>query len=317
MLVEKSALNDHEKEISMEQRRLSHQLQTSVARIQQIERRGHSIAFVSVWIVIVLLLALLLFLTSKGVEPFLSGNLNIRQFFSTDWNPSKQHFGALSIILGSLSVTIGATLISAPLGISVAIFMTEIAPSWGRKLLQPATEILVGIPSVVYGFLGLSVIVPFIGKQINGLGFGLLAGILVLSLMILPTIISVSSDAITAVPHTYREASYALGATRWQTISRIVVRAAFPGLLTAVILGMARAFGEALAVQMVIGNIPNLPFNLFTSISTLTSMITQNMGNTVPTEVFHQVLWSMGLVLLLITLLFVLLIRLITKWRTF
>jgi phosphate transport system permease protein len=300
----------------MEQQRLAQRLQAPTPRLQQIEWRGRSVTFVSVWTVIIILLALLSFITFKGIQPFMYGDIHVGQFFSMDWNPSKQQFGALSIILGSLFVTLGATIISAPLGIGAAIFMTEIAPSWGRKLLQPATEILVGIPSVVYGFLGLTVLVPFIGKQIDGLGFGLLAGILVLSLMILPTIISISADAIASVPQTYREASYALGATRWQTISRIVIRAALPGLLTAIVLGMARAFGEALAVQMVIGNVPNVPFDLFTSISTLTSIITQNMGNTVPTEVFHQVLWSMGLILLLITLLFVLLIRLLTKRRT-
>jgi phosphate transport system permease protein len=134
-------------------------------------------------------------------------------------------------------------------------------------------------------------------------------------LMILPTIISISVDAIESVPQKYRESSYALGATRWQTISRIVIKTALPGLMTAVVLGMARAFGEALAVQMVIGNIPNMPFHLFTSIHTLTSMITQNMGNTVPSETFHQVLWSMGLMLLLITLAFILLIRFFTRRR--
>lgn len=294
---------------------LAEQLQTPAKKIFWTEWRGRSITYVSVWIVILVLLSLLWFITSKGLQPFLNGNMTFSQFFSTNWSPQDDKFGSLNIMLGSFMVTIGATIISAPLGISAAIFMTEIAPKWGRKFLQPATEILVGIPSVVYGFIGLTLLVPFLGKLIGGIGFGLLAGILVLSIMILPTIISISVDAIESVPQKYREGSYALGATRWQTIWKIVLKTALPGLMTAVVLGMARAFGEALAVQMVIGNVPNAPFQLFTSIHTLTSMITQNMGNTVPSETFNQVLWSMGLVLLLITLVFILIIRLITQRR--
>jgi phosphate transport system permease protein len=294
---------------------LAEQLRNPAKKIFWTEWRGRSITYVSVWVVILVLLSLLWFITSKGLQPFLNGDITWSQFFSTDWSPQDDKYGSLHIILGSFAVTIGATIISAPLGISAAIFMTEIAPKWGRKLLQPATEILVGIPSVVYGFIGLTLLVPFLGKLSGGIGFGLLAGILVLSIMILPTIISISVDAIESVPQKYREGSYALGATRWQTIWKIVLRTALPGLMTAVVLGMARAFGEALAVQMVIGNVPNAPFQLFTSIHTLTSMITQNMGNTVPSETYNQILWSMGLVLLLITLVFILIIRLITRRR--
>ncbi|MCH5584374.1 phosphate ABC transporter permease subunit PstC [Shimazuella sp. AN120528] len=294
---------------------LAEKLQTPARRIFWTEWRGRSITYVSVWIVILILLSLLWFITSKGLQPFLNGEITLSQFFSTNWSPQDNKFGSLYIMLGSFMVTIGATLISAPLGISAAIFMTEIAPKWGKKVLQPATEILVGIPSVVYGFIGLTLLVPFIGKLIGGIGFGLLSGILVLSIMILPTIISISVDAIEAVPQKYREGSYALGATRWQTIWKIVLKTALPGLMTAVVLGMARAFGEALAVQMVIGNVPNAPFHFFISIHTLTSMITQNMGNTVPGETFNQILWSMALVLLLMTLVFILVIRLITRRR--
>ncbi|WP_237446558.1 phosphate ABC transporter permease subunit PstC [Shimazuella alba] len=294
---------------------LAVQLQTPAKRMFWMEWRGRSITYISVWIVILVLLSLLWFITSKGLQPFLNGEVTLSQFFSSNWNPQDNKFGSLYIMLGSFMVTICATIISAPLGISAAVFMTEIAPKWGKKVLQPTTEILVGIPSVVYGFIGLTLLVPFIGKFVGGVGFGLLAGTLVLSIMILPTIISISVDAIESVPQKYREGSYALGATRWQTIWRIVLKTALPGLMTAVVLGMARAFGEALAVQMVIGNVPNAPFDFFTSISTLTSMITQNMGNTVPSETFNQILWSMGLVLLLITLVFILLIRFITRRR--
>lgn len=294
---------------------LANQLQMQSTKFWGTEWQGRSMTYVSVWIVVVVLLSLLWFITSKGLQPFLNGEISIRAFFSTDWSPQDNKFGSLYIMLGSFMVTIGATIISAPFGISVAIFMIEIAPKWGKKILQPATEILVGIPSVVYGFIGLTLLVPFIGKGVGGVGFGLLAGVLVLSIMILPTIISISADAIEAVPQTYREGSYALGATRLQTIWKIVLKTARPGLMTAVVLGMARAFGEALAVQMVIGNVPNAPFQLFISIHTLTSMITQNMGNTVPSEIFNQILWSMGLVLLLMTLGFILVVRLISRRR--
>jgi phosphate transport system permease protein len=218
-------------------------------------------------------------------------------------------FGALPFILGSAAVTLLSALVSAPLGIGAALFMTEIAPGWGRKLLQPVMEILVGIPSVVYGFAGLTIIVPFIRNEAGGTGFSLLAGVLVLSVMILPTITSIAVDAIRALPRQLREGSYALGATRWQTISRLVMRAALPGMITGVVLGMARAFGEALAVQMVVGNADNLPTGLLTPISTLTSVITLNMGNTVQGTPYNSALWSMAFILLMMTLLFILLIR--------
>ena len=133
--------------------------------------------------------------------------------------------------------------------------MTEIAPSWGRKILQPVIELLVGIPSVVYGFIGLTVLVPFIREHVGGLGFSLLSGTIVLSIMILPTITTIATDAMSSLPKNLREGSYALGATRWQTIRKVLIPAALPTLLTAIVLGMARAFGEALAVQMVIGNV--------------------------------------------------------------
>lgn len=298
-----------------EDKTFAQQLLTPATNLRNTEWQGKILTFVSVWVLIITLFSLLWFITSKGIQPFLHHTVSISQFFSMDWSPQDNKFGALNIILGSFMVTFGATLISAPLGICAAVFMTEISPKLGKKILQPASEILVGIPSVVYGFVGLTVLVPFLGKQVNGLGFGLLAGICVLSIMILPTIISISADAIESVPANIREGSYALGATRWQTIWRIVLRAAFPKLMTAVVLGMARAFGEALAVQMVIGNVPNPPFHFFISIHTLTSMITQNMGNTVPSEVFNQVLWSMAMILLFMTLLFILLIRYVTRRR--
>ncbi|SFI82117.1 phosphate ABC transporter permease subunit PstC [Thermoflavimicrobium dichotomicum] len=294
---------------------LSEELRKPLPKILQTERRGRILTFVSSWVLIVILFSLLIFITSKGIAPFIKGEVSFSNFFSTTWNPSANAYGSLSFILGSLIVSVCAALVSAPLGIGAAIFMTEIAPNWGRKILQPTTEILVGIPSVVYGFVGLTVIVPFIREQFGGLGFGLLAGVIVLSIMILPTIVSISVDTFQSIPRHIREGSYALGATRWQTISRLLIRTSLPGLMTGVVLGMARAFGEALAVQMVIGNSTNLPFDLFTPISTLTSIITLNMGNTVQGSTYNSVLWSMALILLIMTLLFIVLIRWMTKRR--
>ncbi|MBH8603912.1 MULTISPECIES: phosphate ABC transporter permease subunit PstC [unclassified Thermoactinomyces] len=287
----------------------------------RIEYRGKVMTLVSAWVLIITLFSLLYFIASKGIAPFLHGEVTLADFFSGNWGPSLSaeqggpQYGALDFILGSLMVALGSAVISGPLGIGAALFMTEIAPKAGRKILQPAVEILVGIPSVVYGFIGLTLIVPALRSIFGEVGFGLLAGIIVLSVMILPTIISISADAIHSVPQGIREGSYALGATRWQTISGLVIRVAQPGLLTAVVLGIARAFGEALAVQMVIGNTADLPFHLLKPMSTLTSVITLNMGNTVQGSTYNNVLWSMALILLLMTLILILAIRFIARRR--
>lgn len=218
-------------------------------------------------------------------------------------------FGALPFILGSFSTSILAALIAAPLGICAALFMVEIMPKFGKKYLQPVIELLAGIPSVVYGFVGLSIIVPFYRDIFPGQGLGILAGATVLSIMILPTITSIATDALSALPPGLKEGSYALGATRWQTLSRTVLPTTLPSLLTGVVLGMARAFGEALAVQMVIGNAPHIPRSLFESTSTLTSVITLSMGNTVMGTTQNNVLWTLALILMLMTFVFVFIVR--------
>lgn len=206
-------------------------------------------------------------------------------------------------------MTFLAAVVATPFAIGAALFMTEIASNWGAKILQPVIDLLVGIPSVVYGFIGLSVVVPAIRNVFGGTGFGILAGTFVLFVMILPTVTSMTVDAIHAVPSYYRSASAALGATRWQTTSRVVLRAAVPGILTGIVFGMARAFGEALAVQMVIGNAAMLPKNLISPASTLTSVLTSGIGNTVMGSLENNALWSLALVLLLMSLVFNLVIR--------
>ncbi len=179
--------------------------------------------------------------------------------------------------------------------------------------MQSVIELLVGIPSVVYGFIGLTVVVPFVRDHFGGSGYGILSGSFVLFVMVLPTITSMTVDSLRAVPKYYKSASLALGATEWQTIYRVLLRAALPGIMTAIVFGMARAFGEALAVQMVIGNATLLPESLLAPASTLTSVLTMGIGNTVMGTVSNNALWSLALVLLLMSLFFNIAVRFISR----
>ncbi|WP_277469269.1 MULTISPECIES: phosphate ABC transporter permease subunit PstC [unclassified Paenibacillus] len=269
-----------------------------------------------VLLLIVIIVSMVYFVASKGIANFISGEVKLTDFlFGTKWAPTADtpSYGALPFISGSFLVTLLAALIASPLSICAALFMTEIVPGWGKKLLQPVIELLSGIPSVVYGFVGLSVIVPFLRDTFPGQGIGVAAGALVLSVMILPTITSVAADALASLPQNLKESSFALGATRWQTISRVILPTTMPAIMTGVVLGMARAFGEALAVQMVIGNAPFVPRSLFESASTLTSVITLSMGNTTMGSTINNALWSMALVLMLMTFIFVLLVRMLER----
>ncbi|HVA85401.1 MAG TPA: phosphate ABC transporter permease subunit PstC, partial [Candidatus Saccharimonadales bacterium] len=222
-------------------------------------------------------------------------------------------YGILPFVTGTLGVTGLAIAISAPLSVGVALFLSEVAPPWARAIVQPALEVFVGIPSVVWGWLGITTLVPFLRDYGQSLGFTIgfswFAGSLVLAIMILPTVTSISYDALRAIPRDLRVASLALGTTRWQTMRHVVVPASAAGILTAIVLGMTRAAGEALAVQMVIGNRPTMPTSITEPMSTLTSQITLDMGNTVFGEPWNNALWTMSLVLLLISVCFVLLVR--------
>jgi phosphate transport system permease protein len=225
----------------------------------------------------------------------------------------------LPFIFGTLGAMAVAAIISTPLSVGLALFMADVAPGWARRVAQPAMEIFVGIPSVVYGWLGLTILVPYLRTSWSSLGFTLgfswFAGSLVLALMILPTITSVAYDAFTTVPRDLRTASLALGTTRWQTIRHVLIPAAATGVITGVVLGMMRAAGEALAVQMVIGNRAVIPTALTQPIITLTSGITLDMGNTVQGETWNQALWTMGLILLLISFTFVMIVRRLSRRR--
>jgi len=260
-----------------------------------------------------IILSIIIFVGWQGLQTFREVS-PVEFFLSAKWDPTELQFGALSFIAGSLAVTVLAIIFGAPLGLAGAIFMAKIAPPWFREIMRPATDLYVAIPSVVYGFIGLTIIVPFIRVYFNvNVGFGLLAASLILAIMILPTIISISEDAIRSVPRNLEEASLALGATRWQTIWNVILPAALPGILTAIILAMARAIGETMAVQMVIGNTPQLAMSLFMPTSTLPSEIVVEMGNTPFGSAWGNSLFLMALVLLLISLCMILLMRYVAK----
>ena len=275
-------------------------------------------------LVVVIVGLLLAFIGSRGLTLFVASGVSPLEILSPTWAPNPENppntFGLLPFILGSVGLMLVAAVIAAPLSIGLAVFMSEVAPTWARNITRPAMEVFVGIPSVVYGFLGASVLVPFLQHNLKGLGFTLgkswFAGSVVLALMILPTITSIAYDALVAVPRDLRTGSLALGTTRWQTIRHILLPAARAGLLTAIILGMMRAAGEALAVQMVIGNRVTIPTDITKPITSLTAGIVLDMGNTTFNQPWNQALWTMGLILLLLSFAFVTLARRIGRRST-
>lgn len=284
------------------------------------DKFGKRISYLSIGFIILLVSLILYFIISKGLSTFIQNNVNIWDFLGKqDWSPSsigkdgKPEIGALPMIVTSFGVTFLSAILATPFAIAIGIYMSVIAPKRDRKFLQIIIEMLVGVPSVVYGFLGLTIIVPMNRHLFGGTGFGILSATLVLFVMVLPTITSLTVDSLNAVPKYLSDASLALGATCWQTIYKVILRAATPGILTAIIFGMARAFGEALAVQMVIGNATLLPKNLITPASTLTSQLTTGIGNTVMGTLGNNALWSLALVLLLMSLVFNIIVKMIGK----
>ncbi len=198
--------------------------------------------------------------------------------FGGAWRPLEGEFGIWPMIVGSTVVTIGALAIGVPLALACAIVLAELAPPRARALLKPTIELLAGIPSVVYGFMGVVLLVPWIREHLGGPGPSVLAASVILGIMIMPTIIGISIDALQAVPRSYREGSRALGATEWQTIRMVVLPAARSGLVAAVILGMGRALGETMAVIMVAGNSVRVPHAITDPVRTLTANIALEMG---------------------------------------
>lgn len=287
---------------------------SSPSKNSRLEKFGKVITFLCLSLIVFIVAMILIFVAQRGLSTFFVDGVSITDFlFGSKWEPSSKIFGALPMISGSFIVTILSAVVATPIVIGAAVFMTEISPKRGAKILQPVIELLVGIPSVVYGFIGLQVVVPFVRSIFGGTGFGILSGVFVLFVMILPTVTFMTVDSLRAVPRHYREASLAMGATRWQTIWRVILNAAKPGIFTAVIFGMARAFGEALAIQMVVGNSAVIPTSLTTPAATLTSVLTMGIGNTVMGTVQNNVLWSLALVLLLMSLIFNMIMKFITR----
>lgn len=208
------------------------------------------------------LLAIAIFTLREALPAF--KEIGLFEFiFGTEWRPGDDKYGIIGMILGSIAVTLGAMLLAIPLGIACAILLAEVAPYRLRQFLRPAVELLVGIPSVVYGLVGMVLIVPQV-RHLGGPGYSILAAALVLMAMVLPTIISISEDSIRALPRKYKEAALATGATHWQTIWRVLLPAARSGIIASIILGMGRAIGETMAMMMVIGNsiqVPNSPLD--------------------------------------------------------
>jgi phosphate transport system permease protein len=217
--------------------------------------------------------------------------------FGFKWAPTKGFFGIFPMIVSSFLVTIGALVIGGPLGLSCAVYLSEYSGKKMKMLLKPSLELLAGIPSVVYGFLGVIYIVPLI-RNFGGSGFSLLATSIILGIMILPTIISISFDAIMSVPKSFREGSLAMGATKWQTIYKVLIPSAKSGIMAGFILGMGRAIGETMAVIMIAGNALKIPTGLFDPLRTLTGNIALELAYA--TGDHRQGLFSTGVVLLVI-----------------
>jgi phosphate transport system permease protein len=237
------------------------------------------------------------FILIEGLPLFLKiGLKNI--IFGFKWAPTKGSFGIFPMIISSFLVTSGALVIGGPMGLSCAVYLSEYSGKKMKMLLKPALELLAGIPSVVYGFLGVIYIVPLVRNFLGGSGFSLLATAIILGIMILPTIISISFDAIGSVPKSYREGSLAMGATKWQTIYNVVIPSAKSGIMAGFILGMGRAIGETMAVIMIAGNALKIPTSLLDPLRTLTGNIALELAYA--TGDHRQALFSTGVVLLVI-----------------
>ena len=253
---------------------------------------------------IVFVALIFFFLIREGIPTL--GEVELSNLFSARWYPIENYFGIVPLITGSLVVTIGAMLIAFPLGIGTAVYISEIAPRWMREILKPLVELLGGLPSVVLGFLGILLVSPFLRVFLD-LPTGLTAftGSILLGGIAVPTIVSVAEDALDAVPRSYREGAWALGATRWQTIWRVTLPAAKSGVLTAVMLGIGRAIGETMTVMMVTGNAPVLAVKLgswFSPVRTMTATIAAEMGEVANGSVHYHTLFFIGMVLFLISL---------------
>lgn len=252
----------------------------------------------------ILIVALIFIFLGKEAVPF-ANEPGLSALWDDGWVPvsfQKERYGLLPLAAGSLAVTVMAMLIAAPLGVVGAVYISELARPWEREILKPFIEILAGIPSVVLGFFGLVVVAPLV-KDVFQLNSGLtaLTGAILLALMAIPTIVSVSEDAIHAVPAAYKQASMALGASPVQTMWRVTVPAAMPGIFAATLLGMGRVIGETMAVMMVTGNAAVITFSPLASVRTMTATVAAEMGEVSLGGTHYRALFCVGLVLLIVT----------------
>lgn len=280
-----------------------------VSRATRMKEAALRNLFLACACVAVLAVVLIFVFTFWKAAPVLS-QIGLGEFLSLDWAPTSGHYGILALLAGSAIVTVGSLAIGVPLAVGCAVFLTEIA---GRKVagvVGAAVDLLAGVPSVVFGFFGLVVLRPLVAGATGGLGFGALTVWLVLAVMIVPTITTLTMDALRSIPMGVREASFAMGATRWQTIYKVVLPAARMGIVNAVVLGMGRAIGETMAVLMVVGNAPVIPAGIASPLSTLTSQIALDMGYS--SGLHRSALFGMGVVLFLISAALVGIVRMVS-----
>jgi len=290
------------------------QTQKKTAFQSTIFNRSFLIAcFCSSLILGIILFTIVYFIGKTGIHLF--HDVSFKEFFlSFKWEPYENHFGAGSFIIGTLSLTALTLLFTVPISLSIAIFNTQFAPVWLRNFLSLTLDILVGIPSIVYGYIGLTLLIPLIRDTFQtGLGSGLLAASLVLTLMCIPTVVKISEDSFMAVPNDLKDASYALGSTHFQMIRRVLIPASSSGVTTAIILGMARAIGETMAVVMVIGNTAQIAKSLTMPTSVLTSNIVMEILNVSYDSTWNYALYMMAFILLCISLLLIIIIRNLRK----
>jgi phosphate transport system permease protein len=264
---------------------------------------------------ILFLLLIFAFLMKEGT-PALT-EVSLSELFATRWYPIEKYFGILPLIGGSLVVTFFSILIALPFGVGTAVYIAEIAPQGVKQFLKPMIEILAGIPSVVLGFIGIQVLVPFVRRFLDlPTGLTAFSGAFLLALISIPTIVSIAEDALYAVPQSYREAAIALGASKWETIWGVTLPAARTGVLTAVMLGIGRSLGETMAVMMVTGNAPVMPtqwMSFFLPIRTMTATIASEMGEVASGSTHYHVLFFIGIILFALSLI----INVTASWVSF
>ena len=248
-----------------------------MSRIERKERIIRAVLLLAAFSALSILAIITVFIFAEGTPIMFRQGVG-RFLFGQDWYPGQKSFGLLPMIVGSLLVTGGALLIGVPFGLACAVFLTEFSSKRMRNILKPVIELLAGIPSVVYGFIGVVVLVPFIRRTLGGPGLSVLAASIVLGIMILPTVISISIDALQALPPSYREGALAMGATRWQAVRLVLLPSARSGIVASIILGMGRAIGETMAVIMVAGNAAAIPNSPLAPVRTLTSNIALEMS---------------------------------------